>query len=213
MDKKTACQILGIGPDADLDQAKTAYRARAKEWHPDRFAKDTEGLSGAEEKMKLINAAFRFLAPVLKSSSPKNGETKSPEKEAVPPNPAGLFSSVCRWFENRSSDSKQRYRERSRKGARQGAKKPVRQPGRSPGRRPGQRPDFASVLNAVAPGSQPESCLGGRWGRQPLDPYKNYRKHMAVKKRLKAARHRSEQLGSGRVEKVTPVRRVQGTGE
>jgi molecular chaperone DnaJ len=50
--------ILGIPMDASPDEIKAAHRALAKAWHPDLVASDPRQRAKAEEKLKLINAAY-----------------------------------------------------------------------------------------------------------------------------------------------------------
>lgn len=59
MNTSEALSILGLQPGATTDQIKAAYRAKSKEWHPDK-AKATVR-EAHEQKMKDINAAYTFL--------------------------------------------------------------------------------------------------------------------------------------------------------
>jgi curved DNA-binding protein CbpA len=49
--------ILGLKPDASVDEVKQAYRQMAKTWHPDCFLEPQQKLE-AEEKIKEINQAY-----------------------------------------------------------------------------------------------------------------------------------------------------------
>lgn len=51
-------EILGVSPNATLDEIKKAYRELAKKYHPDR----TKGNKQAEEKFKDINEAYQVLS-------------------------------------------------------------------------------------------------------------------------------------------------------
>ena len=53
-----AHEILNIPPTATRDEIRTAYRALARRWHPDRFMEGPER-DWANEKMAEINAAYR----------------------------------------------------------------------------------------------------------------------------------------------------------
>lgn len=55
-------ELLGVSPNASLQEIKTAYRTRIKECHPDRFpAMDPTAREQAERWSKLLNAAYRTL--------------------------------------------------------------------------------------------------------------------------------------------------------
>jgi DnaJ-domain-containing protein 1 len=54
-------EVLGVSPTASINEIKTAYRERVRQYHPDRV----EGLGHelrevAEQKMKQLNAAYDY---------------------------------------------------------------------------------------------------------------------------------------------------------
>lgn len=51
-------EVLGVSRTASEDEIKSAYRALARRYHPDRYANDEAGAKAAEEKMKEINEAY-----------------------------------------------------------------------------------------------------------------------------------------------------------
>jgi DnaJ like chaperone protein len=62
MDLISACRILQVNSNASIDQIKTAYKNRIKEYHPDKVANlgnDIKVL--AEKKTQEINRAYEFL--------------------------------------------------------------------------------------------------------------------------------------------------------
>lgn len=60
---------LGLQPGASLIDVKQAYRALAKQWHPDRYAHDADLRRLAEAKIKEINTAYQHLKQVERSVS------------------------------------------------------------------------------------------------------------------------------------------------
>lgn len=50
-------KILGVSPTATDDEIKSAYRALARKYHPDKY-RDSDLAEMAGEKMKEINAAY-----------------------------------------------------------------------------------------------------------------------------------------------------------
>ena len=77
MDKKKAFKILNLHDSACFDEAKKTYRKLAKKFHPDMDRTHTDSQKEEREnKMKEINLAFCYLAPLLRAKK----ELKSPPK-------------------------------------------------------------------------------------------------------------------------------------
>lgn len=57
---RDALQRLGLLPPVDLDDIHRAYRARAKLFHPDRFAMDEEARRSATGRIQELNAAREY---------------------------------------------------------------------------------------------------------------------------------------------------------
>lgn len=53
--------MLGLQPSATDKEIRSAYHVLVKVWHPDRFQHDPKLIAQAEEKLKGINSAFRYL--------------------------------------------------------------------------------------------------------------------------------------------------------
>ncbi|MBQ5840580.1 MAG: J domain-containing protein [Clostridia bacterium] len=70
--------ILGINPNATDDEVKAAYRALARQYHPDNYQNNP--LSGlAEEKMQEINEAYDTIVRMRKQGGGQtNGGYRSP---------------------------------------------------------------------------------------------------------------------------------------
>jgi tetratricopeptide (TPR) repeat protein len=60
MDIYRAYEVLGLMPGVSQEEIKQAYRQLVKIWHPDGFT-DTTKKQQAEERIKIINAAYRKL--------------------------------------------------------------------------------------------------------------------------------------------------------
>lgn len=60
IDDRDLYRVLGVGWGATPDEIRAAYRARAKENHPDRFASYVHRLR-ATTRMQEINAAYAIL--------------------------------------------------------------------------------------------------------------------------------------------------------
>ena len=61
MTEAEARRILAVDATASPYELKRAYRAKLKQWHPDRFASNAAAGSAALRQTQLINAAYRLL--------------------------------------------------------------------------------------------------------------------------------------------------------
>ena len=50
--------LLGVSPECDSNELKSAFRKEARKWHPDLNKNDVN----AEERFKLINEAYAILS-------------------------------------------------------------------------------------------------------------------------------------------------------
>ena len=57
-------KLFGTDKTATLKDLKSIYRNFMKEWHPDKFSNDPEGLANAEHKSKEIIEAYHFLVSI-----------------------------------------------------------------------------------------------------------------------------------------------------
>ncbi len=77
--------LLGISPDADTDQVRSAYRHKVKECHPDQF-QDPEEQKKAQEKLVALNLAYE--AALSRAPKPQEVNLSS----AVPTDQAKAFA-------------------------------------------------------------------------------------------------------------------------
>ncbi len=80
--------VLGISKNASQDDIKKAYRAKSKEWHPDKH----KGEKDAEQKFKEINEAYEVLSDEKKRQMyDQFGSTGGPGMGGGGGNPFGGF--------------------------------------------------------------------------------------------------------------------------
>jgi tetratricopeptide (TPR) repeat protein len=96
MDIYRAYEVLGLMPGASQEEIKQAYRQLVKIWHPDGFI-DAMKKQKAEERIKIINAAYRKLKSDASSfvnspssnpatkTQPKTQSQTSPNSQNSPP--------------------------------------------------------------------------------------------------------------------------------
>lgn len=78
-------EILGVGRDTTLDEVRQAYRDLVRVWHPDRFSSDYRLSRISEEKLKVINEAYREVrAHIERSPPPEQGVLFEERRPADP---------------------------------------------------------------------------------------------------------------------------------
>jgi len=83
MNLTTSFNTLGIDPETDEAQAKRAYKAQVRRWHPDQFPEGSVTKVEAEEQLKQINIAYARVKAHLAMHRPNPTATAT----ASPPHP------------------------------------------------------------------------------------------------------------------------------
>ena len=69
-------KVLGLAPSATREEIRSAYRALARRWHPDRFMEGPER-DWANDKMAEINAAYRACLSSAASNPDAEAEART----------------------------------------------------------------------------------------------------------------------------------------
>lgn len=77
MNLNTSFNILGLSPEANEAQAKHAYKAQVRRWHPDQFPEGSTAKAGAEEQLKQINIAYAQVKARLAQQRPAPSVTEN----------------------------------------------------------------------------------------------------------------------------------------
>lgn len=86
-------ELLELQPGASPEKVRQAYREMAKVWHPDRFSHDPRLQRRAEEKLKLINQAYRRLVSNQDGTGGPAPAASSPASSAASLWPSGAAAS------------------------------------------------------------------------------------------------------------------------
>lgn len=70
---KSPYEVLGVSPDANEEQIKTAYRNLAKQYHPDNFSGNDTAEQMATEKMQELNEAYDTAMANLRGATGSGG--------------------------------------------------------------------------------------------------------------------------------------------
>jgi len=211
MDKKAALEILNLDEAATLTEAKRAYRNLAKRYHPDVMEKKPHAKKDTEARMKDINLAFRYLAPLLKLNAPvKKSSKPTPDDEFPEMQPPKIkkpgwdvFFTKCEEFLNRLFFQKE---------------KPVVSKNQKQKRYPEQKSKkgkdpFRDVLKKAH--ERPVNCESKKTEtpkkRNPTktDSFSDYQRYMGLKQKIKSGHSRkNSSMSIGRVTKIDPVNRI-----
>ncbi|NLB91314.1 MAG: J domain-containing protein, partial [Clostridiales bacterium] len=74
--------LLGISPDADTDQVRSAYRKKVKQCHPDQF-QDPEKQKEAQETLIALNLAYEAALARAPKTKPVNPSASVPTDQAI----------------------------------------------------------------------------------------------------------------------------------
>lgn len=214
MDKQAGLEILGLAPSATLTDARTAFRRLAKNWHPDRFARDPVKVKSAEEKMKQVNAAFHCLSSLLPDAVA--GDDVGP----IPSDPThgcastygksnwfhGFFSAFAAGLKKFGQERKKtKVQAADRFGRREAARAHSRVQTVGRARTTAFEAMFQSAVNQNPAGAQPRFYPKNR----PSRCYTNYGKYFdPATGRLKNVGHMKNR-GMGPVEKISPISPVE----
>jgi hypothetical protein len=89
MKLKECYQRLELSPDATITEIRQAYKRLVKNWHPDKFEADYPMKAYAEERIKIINAAYDFLCKHL--SLKKTQLTSNKDNSSIQPSKNTTF--------------------------------------------------------------------------------------------------------------------------
>ncbi len=91
-------KLLGLDPDAALNDVKKAYRILAKKHHPDRFT-ENEQKKKQEEKMVRINEAYQLIISNLNKRKKEDKSQKSDSiKSAIEENDFTIYKKGVEYF-------------------------------------------------------------------------------------------------------------------
>lgn len=105
MNLDTCFALLNLAPDATAEEAKHAYKAQVRRWHPDQFPVGSVSQMGAQEQLKKVNVAYTRVKAHLasrphpeKKSAAQASPRSTPPPETEPPK-APRASQKGSWFD------------------------------------------------------------------------------------------------------------------
>jgi len=202
MDKKTAFKILNLHHSATFEQAKKAYHNMAKKYHPDVGGGNSESQKDRENRMKEINLAFFFLAPMLESKKKtqriqrddhKSGISENSQTPSFPNKLKSLFKAFIKKNHNPNFTNSVKTEKTFEKSK-------------------NRQPVFKDILKSVHNGHGFNKIK--KRGKYAKRSYNAYQEYMILKKKIKAGQSRTDQgMSIGKVEKINRVRPVSPVGK
>ncbi|MCK5163167.1 MAG: DnaJ domain-containing protein [Desulfobacula sp.] len=214
MDKKTAFEILNLDATVSFEDAKKAYRKLAKKYHPDVVGKNSWPKRNAEAKMKEINLAFRYIAPLLRSNQAikKTKEKKydtTGEDKSIKHEKDMIFSFLSKIFGLLSAFlNKKIYSRAFNKNV---EKEKFRPPDRSTDRKRRFDDIFHNVYNISSDRKRKAGKFKKKRRSQKNSPYIGYQKFMVLKRKMKSGQS-DPNMSIGKIDKIDPVKRVNPIG-
>jgi hypothetical protein len=205
MNLAASFNLLNLSRRADQAQAKKAYKAQVRRWHPDQFPEGSATKAKAEERLKQVNLAYARIKAHLAASRPTPGidvtaaPCHQPKQDAAGNRPHNEDSANHRSWINHLFNTLNRV-------AGMCSDKPSRSaPGMSVSE-PAKR--FQQVLDEMAGGSFPSDAVHQVGAadvcvRRTAADYRRYRRSGAAIGAVGGADHPGP---------VKPVNRVRGIG-
>jgi curved DNA-binding protein CbpA len=189
MDIQNALKLLDLEPGATLEEARAAFKEKAKQFHPDKLMAASNNVDDGE-RMKDINVAYHTLKAVLRPGTSKKGTRLLPEK----------FSPACRRLVDRV---------RKWMADRRGPTRPA------PAARTGTAPPRSRFKPSLPPKQGPEAfeevlrqSMRRRLAREKR--YTAYARYLELEKKMKQARQQrpGDAWDVDRVERVSRIKPV-----
>ncbi len=96
MNRYDALRILGLDPEATLDEVRRAYREQVNLWHPDRYSENSALKAMALKNVQDANRAWTYLRTRLPQSAPapKKPTLRYPAGRSSQPTPEFVIPST-----------------------------------------------------------------------------------------------------------------------
>lgn len=87
MSYEQCCQVLGVDTNTNIDGIKTAFRLKAREWHPDMYSTESqETIDNVSKIMQGINEAYTTLSENYYENSANTVYTNEKNTASTPQN-------------------------------------------------------------------------------------------------------------------------------
>ena len=207
---------MDLDATVSFEEAKKAYHLLAKKYHPDVVGNHPCSERNAEAKMKEINLAFRYLAPLLKSkkkidkTQTKKQYRQTKKNNSISPEKGTFFVFLSKIFQIvlTALKKKEKYRPFENKS---GKEKPIK-------RTKNKNYSFDDVFKSVHPGVSDNKRKPGKDKKeknpQKTNRYTYYQTYMALKRKMTSNQFRKHQdMSIQRVEKIDPIIPVNPIGK